>query len=122
MLWANAPFGNPSSGWPRYGRKARELVEAARGKLQIRLRRAPRKSFLHPAHGVHQSWRCSELRGFYQSEGKHIVSSRTEHKAVLDTLQQLEREDSKSTYLKPELPGSFITRANCGGVPKRHQY
>src|SRR5712675_1960362 len=105
MLWANAPFGNPSSVGHDYGRKARELVEAARAQVANPI--AARAQEILFTSGATESINLALFGAarFYQSEGKHIVSSRTEHKAVLDTLQQLEREGFKVTYLKPDIAG-----------------
>jgi cysteine desulfurase len=49
---------------------------------------------------------------FYGEQGKHIITSKTEHKAVLDTCRQLEREGFEVTYLEPMPTGLFTARAD----------
>jgi len=105
MLWGNAPHGNPASIGHEYGRKARELVEAARAQVANPI--AARAQEILFTSGATESNNLALFGAarFHQSKGKHIVSSRTEHKAVLDALKQLEREGFKVTYLKPDIVG-----------------
>lgn len=105
VLWANGPFGNPSSVNHEYGRKARERVEFAREQVANALVANARDIVFTSGATESNNLALFGAARFHQSEGRHIVSSRTEHKAVLDALKQLEREGFKVTYLKPDVAG-----------------
>ncbi len=105
ILWANGPFGNPSSTNHEFGRKARELVEAARVQVANALVANPREIVFTSGATESNNLALFGAARFHQSNGRHIVSSRTEHKAVIDALKQLEREGFKVTYLKPDVTG-----------------
>ena len=105
MLWANGPHGNPSSASHAFGHQARALVEAAR--VQVSLPIAARRGEIIFTSGATESNNLALFGAarFLKSKGNHIVSSRTEHKAVLDPLKQLEKEGFEVTYLKPDVAG-----------------
>jgi cysteine desulfurase len=105
MLWGNGPFGNPSSTNHEFGRKARELVEAARGQIANPIAAKPQEIVFTSGATESNNFALFGAARFHQSKGRHIISSRTEHKAVLDTLAQLEREGFKVTFLKPDVAG-----------------
>lgn len=92
-------FGNPASSSHQFGWTAEEAVENAR--LEIaRLINADSKEIIFTS-GATESDNLA-LKGaaqFYQSKGKHLITVKTEHKAVLDTMRELEREGFEVTYL-----------------------
>jgi cysteine desulfurase len=104
MLWANGPHGNPSSSH-EFGSKARSLVETARGQVASPIAARPENIVFTSGATESNNLALFGAARFHRSKGKHIVSSRTEHKAVLDALKQLEREGFKVTYLKPDVTG-----------------
>lgn len=97
--------GNPSSMNHDYGRRARAVVEKGRGQVAAAIG-APSPSILFTS-GATESNNLALFGAarFHCDRGKHIVSSRTEHKAVLDALKQLEAEGFDVTYLKPGAAG-----------------
>src|SRR5215831_4597908 len=105
VLWANGPFGNPSSVNHEYGRRARELVETARVQTANPLAARPYEIIFTSGATESNNLALIGAARYHQSKGKHIVSARTEHKSVLDALKQLEREGFKVTYLKPDVAG-----------------
>jgi cysteine desulfurase len=103
-LTSDGIFGNPAS-LHVYGRAAREAVELAREQVAALLKADP--SEIIWTSGATESINLA-LKGaarLYQRKGKHIVTLKTEHKAVLDTCQQLEKEGFQVTYLTPEPNG-----------------
>ena len=98
-------YGNPASRSHPFGWDAEAAVDEAR-KLVASLVNADPKEIVWTS-GATESDNLA-LKGaahFYQKKGKHIVTCKTEHKAVLDTCRQLEREGFEVTYLDPEPSG-----------------
>ncbi len=97
--------GNPSSMGHEYGRRARARVEQARAQVAAAINARP--ASIVWTSGATESNNLALLGAarFHADRGKHIVSSRTEHKAVLDALKQLEAEGFSVTYLKPASDG-----------------
>ncbi len=98
-------FGNPASRSHAYGWAAEEAVERARGQVAA-LVNADSKEIVWTS-GATESNNLA-LKGaanFYQGKGKHIVTVMTEHKAVLDTVRELERQGFSATFLAPEANG-----------------
>jgi cysteine desulfurase len=104
-LRPDGPHGNPSSVGHDYGRKARALVEKARAQVAAAIRARPECIVWTSGATESDNLAITGVARFNADRGRHIVSSRTEHKAVLDTLKQLEREGFSVTYLKPEACG-----------------
>lgn len=104
MLWANGPHGNPSS-THEFGAKARSVVETARAQVASPIAARPENIVFTSGATESNNLALFGAARFHRSKGNHIVSSRTEHKAVLDALKQLEREGFKVTYLKPDVCG-----------------
>jgi cysteine desulfurase len=96
--------GNPSSGHA-FGRRARAVVEKARQQVAALVNARP--DAIVWTSGATESNNLALLGAarFNASRGRHIVSARTEHKAVLDPLKRLEREGFAVTYLAPEADG-----------------
>jgi cysteine desulfurase len=104
-LTLDGNFGNPASRSHTFGWKADELVNEARKQVAV-LVNADAKEIVWTS-GATESDNLA-IKGaahFYQRKGKHIITSKTEHKAVLDTCRQLEREGFEVTYLDPEENG-----------------
>src|SRR3990167_6343059 len=88
-------FGNPASRSHAFGWEADAAVELAREQEIIWTSGATESNNLAIKGAVH----------FYQGKGKHVITMSTEHKAVLDTVRELEREGFSATYLDPEPSG-----------------
>ncbi|MGE0358547.1 MAG: IscS subfamily cysteine desulfurase [Burkholderiales bacterium] len=103
--WLTEHFGNPASRSHAYGWEAEEAVENARAEV-ARLVNCDAKEIVWTS-GATESNNLA-LKGaahFNASKGKHIVTVKTEHKAVLDTVRELERVGFEATYLDPEPDG-----------------
>ena len=103
--WLTEHFGNPASRSHAYGWEAEEAVENARAEV-AKLVNCDAKEIIWTS-GATESNNLA-LKGaahFYASKGKHIVTVKTEHKAVLDTVRELERVGFEATYLDPEPNG-----------------
>ena len=109
-LTRHGHFGNPASRSHTFGWQADNAVEEARGQVAALINADPREIVW--TSGATESDNLA-IRGaalFYQSKGRHIVTSKTEHKAVLDTCRQLERQGFEVTYLDPS-PNGLIDPA-----------
>ncbi len=98
-------FGNPASRSHHYGWEAEEAVELARAQVAA-LVNADSKEIVWTS-GATESNNLA-IKGaahFYQGKGKHILTMRIEHKAVIDTFRELEREGFEATYMDPEPNG-----------------
>jgi cysteine desulfurase len=103
--WLTEQFGNPASRSHGYGWEAEAAVEEARTEV-ARLVNADAKEIVWTS-GATESDNLA-IKGaahFYKTKGKHLVTMKTEHKAVLDTMRELEREGYEVTYLDPEPDG-----------------
>ena len=97
--WLTEQFGNPASRSHAYGWDAEKAVEDAREEV-AKLVNADAKEIIWTS-GATESNNLA-IKGaahFYQGKGKHIITLKTEHKAVLDTFRELEREGFEATYL-----------------------
>ena len=101
-LLSSKTFGNPSSMSHEYGRTARGIVEAARAQVAKLI--GVQSNCILWTSGATESDNLAVfgLARYHSDRGKHVVSARTEHKAVLDPLKQLERAGFEVTYLKPD--------------------
>lgn len=99
--------GNPSSIGHEYGRRARALVEQARSRVAASI--GARPECIVWTSGATESDNLAVLGAarFRADRGRHLVSARTEHKAVIDPLKQLEREGFEVTWLKP-MPDGIV--------------
>lgn len=97
--------GNPSSTGHAFGRRARALVEAARRQVAALVNARPETIVWTSGATESNNLALLGAARFNASRGKHIVSARTEHKAVLDPLKRLEREGFAVTYLTPDRSG-----------------
>jgi cysteine desulfurase len=97
--------GNPSSAGHEFGRRARSLVEQARVQVATSIGARPENIVWTSGATESNNLAIFGVARFHADRGKHLVSARTEHKAVLDPLKQLEREGFEVTYLKPDANG-----------------
>ena len=93
--------GNPSSTGHAFGRRARALVESARRQVAQLLNARPETIVWTSGATESNNLALLGAARFNAARGRHIVSARTEHKAVLDPLKRLEREGFSVTYLTP---------------------
>ncbi|MCG9721666.1 IscS subfamily cysteine desulfurase [Shewanella sp. Isolate7] len=98
-------FGNPASRSHRYGWQAEEAVDIARNQVAELINADPREIVFTSGATESDNLAIKGVAHFYYKKGKHIITSKTEHKAVLDTCRQLEREGFEVTYLEPESNG-----------------
>ena len=109
-LLADGNFGNPASRSHVFGWKAEEAVENARRQVADLVNADPREIVWTSGATESNNLAIKGAAKFYQSKGKHLVTSKIEHKAVLDTCRQLEREGFEVTYIEPGEDG-IITPA-----------
>lgn len=104
-LRPDGAHGNPSSVGHDYGRRARALVEKARAQVAASI--GARPECIVWTSGATESDNLAVLGAarFRADRGRHLISARTEHKAVIDPLKQLEREGFEVTWLKPASDG-----------------
>ncbi|MDD1784193.1 IscS subfamily cysteine desulfurase [Enterovibrio sp. ZSDZ35] len=98
-------FGNPASRSHRYGWQAEEAVDTARENIANYLNADPREIVFTSGATESDNLAIKGVAHFYGKKGKHIITCKTEHKAVLDPCRQLEREGYEVTYLEPESNG-----------------
>ncbi|MBV8261253.1 MAG: IscS subfamily cysteine desulfurase [Paraburkholderia sp.] len=92
-------FGNPASRSHAYGWEAERAVEEAREQVAALVNADPREIIWTSGATESDNLAIKGAAHFYKSKGKHIVTVKTEHKAVLDTCRELEREGYEVTYL-----------------------
>lgn len=97
--WLYEQFGNPASSSHAYGWAAEEAVEAARLDVAQLVNADPREIVWTSGATESNNLALKGAASFHGSKGKHIVTVRTEHKAVLDTCRELERQGFEVTYL-----------------------
>ncbi len=98
-------FGNPASRSHRFGWVAEEAVDIARNQVADLVNADPREIVFTSGATESNNLAIKGAANFYHKRGKHIITLKTEHKAVLDTFRQLEREGYEATYLEPEANG-----------------
>ena len=104
-LTPDGTFGNPASRSHAFGWAAEELVEQARADVAALVNADPKEIVWTSGATESDNLAIKGAAHFYRKKGKHIVTVKTEHKAVLDTCRQLEREGFEVTYLDPEPDG-----------------
>nr|MBP7548568.1 aminotransferase class V-fold PLP-dependent enzyme [Corallincola sp.] len=98
-------FGNPASRSHRFGWQAEEAVDIARNQIAELIGADPREIVFTSGATESNNLAIKGAAHFYQGKGKHLITVKTEHKAVLDTFRQLEREGFEVTYLEVESNG-----------------
>ena len=111
FLTPEGEFGNPASRSHRFGWKADEAVEQARSHVANLVNCDPREVVWTSGATEADNLAIKGVARFYKSKGNHIITSKIEHKAVLDPCRQLEREGFEVTYLDPDDKGVISPEA-----------
>ena len=98
-------FGNPASRSHAYGWAAEEAVEIAREHVAALIGADPREIVWTSGATESDNLAIKGVAQFHQAKGKHLITVQTEHKAVLDTMRELEREGFEVTYLPVQSNG-----------------
>jgi len=98
-------FGNAASRSHAFGWEAEKAVEEAREHVAALLNADPKEIIWTSGATEGNNLAIKGAANFYKGKGKHIVTMKTEHKAVLDTVRELERQGFEATYLDPEQNG-----------------
>jgi cysteine desulfurase len=104
-LLATGNFGNPASRSHKFGWEAEEVVEIARRQVADLVNCDPREIVWTSGATESDNLALKGVAHFYRKRGNHIITSKIEHKAVLDSCRQLEREGFEVTYLDPQPDG-----------------
>jgi cysteine desulfurase len=103
--WLYEHFGNPASRSHAWGWEAEKAVEHARGQVASLIGADPREIVWTSGATESNNLALKGAAHFYQGKGKHLITVKTEHKAVLDTCRHLEREGFAVTYLDVQPDG-----------------
>ncbi|MGY0195994.1 IscS subfamily cysteine desulfurase [Leptothrix sp. BB-4] len=103
--WLREHFGNPASRSHAWGWEAEEAVEKARVQVAELIGADPREIVWTSGATESNNLAIKGAAQFYKTRGKHIVTVKTEHKAVLDTVRELERQGFDATYLDVQADG-----------------
>ena len=98
-------FGNPASRSHAFGWKAEEAVEEARGHVAALINADPKEIVWTSGATEGNNLAIKGAANFYKTKGKHLITQKTEHKAVLDTFRELERQGFEATYLEVQQNG-----------------
>jgi cysteine desulfurase len=110
-LTVEGNFGNPASRSHVFGWRAEAAVEEARENVAALLNADPREIVWTSGATESDNLAIKGVAHFNLKKGKHIITSKIEHKAVLDTCRQLEREGFEVTYLDPDAEGLIQPQA-----------
>jgi cysteine desulfurase len=103
--WLREHFGNPASRSHAWGWEAEEAVEKARQQVADLIGADPREIVWTSGATESNNLALKGAAHFYKSRGKHLITVKTEHKAVLDTMRELERQGFEVTYLDVQEDG-----------------
>ena len=92
-------FGNPASNSHTFGWEAEEAVEKARADIAALINADPKEIVFTSGATESDNLAIKGAANFYKTKGKHLITVKTEHKAVLDTMRELERQGFEVTYL-----------------------
>ena len=92
-------FGNPASNSHAFGWEAEEAVEKARADIAALINADPKEIIFTSGATESDNLAIKGAANFYKTKGKHLITVKTEHKAVLDTMRELERQGFEVTYL-----------------------
>jgi len=98
-------FGNPASRSHAFGWEAEQAVEEARAHVAALLNADPKEIIWTSGATEGNNLAIKGAANFNKAKGKHIITQKTEHKATLDTVRELERQGFEATYLDPEPNG-----------------
>jgi cysteine desulfurase len=117
-LTQEGEFGNPASRSHAFGWEAEFAVDRARREVAALLNADPKEIVWTSGATESDNLALKGVAHFYHKRGRHLVTCKTEHKAVLDTCRQLEREGFEVTYLDPE-PNGLIDLAKLRDALRR---
>ena len=103
--WLREHFGNPASRSHAWGWEAEAAVEKARGQVAALIGADPREIVWTSGATESNNLALKGAANFYKTRGKHIITVKTEHKAVLDTCRELERQGFDVSYLEVQEDG-----------------
>jgi cysteine desulfurase len=103
--WLREHFGNPASRSHAWGWEAEAAVEKARDHVAALIGADPREIVWTSGATESNNLAIKGAAGFYKTKGKHLITVKTEHKAVLDTMRELERQGFEVTYLDVQEDG-----------------
>jgi cysteine desulfurase len=109
-------FGNPASRSHAFGWAAEQAVEVARGHVAALIGADPREIVWTSGTTESNNLALKGAAHFYKTRGKHIITVKTEHKAVLDTVRELERQGFEATYLQPQDNGLITVEQLAAAV------
>jgi len=116
--WLREHFGNPASRSHAWGWEAEEAVEKARQYVAELIGADPREIVWTSGATESNNLAIKGAAHFYQSRGKHLITVKTEHKAVLDTMRELERQGFEVTYLDVKEDGLLSMSALEAAIRK----
>lgn len=105
LPWLSENFGNPASRTHAWGWQAEEAVERARAQVAGLVGADPREIVWTSGATESDNLALKGAAHFYSSKGRHLLTVKTEHKAVLDTMRELERQGFEVTYLDVQEDG-----------------
>jgi cysteine desulfurase len=103
--WLREHFGNPASRSHAWGWEAEAIVESSREQVAVLIGADPREIVWTSGATESNNLAIKGAAQFYKSRGKHLITVKTEHKAVLDTMRELERQGFEVTYLDVQEDG-----------------
>ena len=103
--WLREHFGNPASRSHAWGWEAEKAVETAREQVAALINADPREIVWTSGATESNNLALKGAAHFYKTRGKHLITVKTEHKAVLDTMRELERQGFEVTYLDVQADG-----------------
>ena len=109
--WLREHFGNPASRSHAWGWEAEEAVEKARTEVADLIGADPREIVWTSGATESNNLALKGAANFYKGKGKHLITVKTEHKAVLDTMRELERQGFEVTYLDVQEDGMLDLEA-----------
>ncbi len=109
-------FGNPASRSHLFGWQAEEAVENARREVADLIKADPREIVWTSGATESDNLAIKGVAHFNRRKGRHVITSKIEHKAVLDTCRQLEREGCEVTYLDPDSGGLTSPEAVAAAI------
>jgi cysteine desulfurase len=110
LPYLSEKFGNPASRSHQYGWDAESAVENARAEVAALVNADPKEIVWTSGATEANNLAIKGAANFYQGKGKHLITLKTEHKAVLDTMRELERQGFEVTYLDV-LPNGLVDLA-----------
>lgn len=105
MIYLTERFGNPASRSHEYGWEADAAVEEAREQVAALVQADPKEIVWTSGATESNNLAIKGAAHFHRAKGSHLITVKTEHKSVLDTMRELEREGFEVTYLEPQADG-----------------